>query len=308
MHAPRRGVLRYLTHTGLCLSKFSVKLKYLGVTTNKYAGDSKGWDDHAECRGQKMLDAFYIAGRRGMRWNTASAGSGLMMFDKIFTKIATHGGEIWDHNQTQTKLLDRQMAKIIKTSLNMHPRTPTQWILWETNTIPSAIAIDMAKARAWRTCKIKQKEGFPTPPHIIELSKQALGRLGYRKDKWIVTELEDFRIPSKEKWNDLVTTWGRQTTKEAFHTWWENPTNDKDREEQIDMIDLKPGWGDIQVFIKNTREFMGFLITLLFKSRANSLGLKGDATVRAKDKMLPDQLNCQQCTQHVSETLPHTLL
>ena len=53
---------------------------------------------------------------------------------------------------------------------------------------------------------------------------------------------------------------------------------------------------------------MGFLITLLFKSRAKSLGLKGDATVRAKDKMLPDQLNCQQCTQHVNdrETLPHT--
>jgi len=57
----------------------------------------------------------------------------------------------------------------------MHPRTPTQWALWETNAIPSAIAIDMAKARAWRACKQKQKQGTPTPPHIIGLKKEALG-------------------------------------------------------------------------------------------------------------------------------------
>ena len=113
------------------------KLKYLGITTNRYAGKPRGWDDHAEDRGNKMMDAFYLAGRRGMQWNTASAGTGIQIFEKIFTKIGLHGAEIWDHRKTQTSKLDKKQAKIIRTSLKMHPRTPTQWALWETNTIPS---------------------------------------------------------------------------------------------------------------------------------------------------------------------------
>ena len=55
-------------------------LKYLGVTLNKHIGGPKGWDDHAKVRGQtgqKMMGAFYLAGRRGMKWRTASANSNI---------------------------------------------------------------------------------------------------------------------------------------------------------------------------------------------------------------------------------------
>ena len=192
-----------------------------------------------------------------------------------------YGGEIWDHEPSQTKKLDKQQAKIIKISLLLHPNTPTQWALWETNTLPSAIAIDVAKARAWRACKIKQREGTPTPPNVIKLTQQALDRLGYRKAKWIDTDLTDF--PNKEKWNEMVTKWGQEAATTSFEDWWDSKSNDKDRTTGPDLMLIKPRWGDTQEFIKHFKKQLGCQMSMFLKARANSVGLKADATIRGKD-------------------------
>ena len=280
-------------------------LKYLGITTNAHAGTPQGWKHHAEARGKKMMTAFYLAGRRGMQWNNASAGTGLRLFDRIFTKIGLYGGEIWDHEPSQTKKLDKQQAKIIKISLLLHPNTPTQWALWETNTLPSAIAIDVAKARAWRACKIKQREGTPTPPNVIKLTQQALDRLGYRKAKWIDTDLTDF--PNKEKWNEMVTKWGQEAATTSFEDWWDSKSNDKDRTTGPDLMLIKPRWGDTQEFIKHFKKQMGCQMSMFLKARANSVGLKADATIRGKDGVAHHLKMCRCCNK-AEETLGHVLL
>ena len=162
-----------------------------GQPQNK-AGTPAGWNDHASLRGDTMLNAYYLAGRRGMQWNSNSTLSGLHFFDKILLKIGLYGAEIWDHNPTQTNRIDKKQARILKSCLCMHPKTHTNWILWETNTLPSAIAIDKAKAKAWRSWLVKQRQGIEIPEYVRIITGKAMTRLGRRLPKWLITELDDY--------------------------------------------------------------------------------------------------------------------
>jgi len=172
--------------------------------------------------------------------------------------------------------------------------------------LPSAIAIDVAKARAWRACKIKQREGTPTPPNVIKLTQQALDRLGYRKAKWIDTDLTDF--PNKEKWNEMVTKWGQEAATTSFEDWWDSKSNDKDRTTGPDLMLIKPRWGDTQEFIKHfKKQISGCQMSMFLKARANSVGLKADATIRGKDGVAHHLKMCRCCNK-AEETLGHVLL
>ena len=106
----------------------------------------------------------------------------------------------------------------------------------------------------------------------------------------------------------MITQWGVQSAQIEFQEWWESQPNDYDRAKGIDLVDLKPEIGDFQTFIKATKAYIGDHFTLFLKARANFLGLKCDATMRAKDKMKNSSKYCEKCKGKKEETLSHVML
>jgi hypothetical protein len=283
-------------------------LTYLGITTNNKPGEPSGWDAHAESRGEKMLAAFYLAGRNGMQWYNKSALTGMMLFDKILTKVGLYGGEIWDHRATQTQKLDKQQAQILKATLGMHTNSPTAWVLWETNTLPAAIALDAAKARAWRAWLEKEAEGVQIPKYVRDITEKALGRLGYRKAKFITTDLSAF--PNKDTWKDMVQTWAQNTALGAFTIWDASPDNEDNKASEFHPLKIKPKRGDIIDFISKAREWLGSedLLTVYLQARANAVGLNCDSTVRNHKQVKRHLKRCRKCIGGHNETLIHVWL
>ena len=73
-------------------------------------------------------------------------------------------------------------------------------------------------------------------------------------------------------------------------------------------MELKPKANDTQTFIKNTKNQVGDQFTTLLKARANSTGLKCDATMRNKQDMEPNLKQCLTCKKCVEEILTHVML
>ena len=96
--------------------------------------------------------------------------------------------------------------------------------------------------------------------------------------------------------------------KSLFEEWWSDPKNDYDRDKGSDQVDLKPEWGNTQAFFRDTKSYMGDLFNLLLKARANSVGVKCDATTKQKETIIPESKTCYNCTANTEETLSHLLL
>ena len=244
-----------------------------------------------------MLNAYYLAGRRGiyMQWNSNSTLSGLLFFDKILLKIGLYGAEIWDHNPTQTNRIDKKQARILKSCLCMHPKTHTNWILWETNTLPSAIAIDKAKAKAWRSWLVKQRQGIEIPEYVRNITSKAMTRLGRRLPKWLKTELDDY--PNKENWGIMVNKWAKQKATKTFQEWWDVQTNTSNQDKGTNKIELKNNWGNTQKYIMKTKTWLGAKLTIFLKARANTLGLKCDDSIRNQGNIEKQFLMCRSCLE-----------
>jgi len=232
------------------------------------------------------------------------------MLEKILAKIGRYS-ELWGHNEQQTRKsvdLDKIQAQILKSSLGLHHyTTATQWVLWETNTMPTAIAIDAEKIRAWRAWVVKEdKRGVNIPPYIRRVTRDALTRMGNRKTKWIDAKLTGF--PSKTRWNTMAKEWAREAATEAFHHWWENLEQDDSITNGADMAELKPEWGNTSKLIGQVRKWLGKSTTTYLRARANTLGLKYDASKRNIQHNAPHKQNCRGCNKGGKETLAHILL
>jgi hypothetical protein len=289
--------------TGMSVKDIKVfSLKYLGITTTKDAGTPKGWDAHSKKTGEKMLAAFYLAGRKGMIWNARAALTGYKLFQCILDRIGLYGEELWDHNESQSEKMDKIRAQILKATLGLHPSTPTKWVLWETNTLPTGIALDASKARAWRSWKEKETEGQCIPPYVQEITRKALDRLGYKKSKWINTPLNEF--PGKKKWGILVQEWAQKEAALAFEEWWTNAQETKELSTEVDYLALKDTWGDTEEFILEVREHMGHRMSTFLRARANAIGFKCDNTVRKQTQIQAHKKICRKCWEN-EETLVH---
>jgi hypothetical protein len=280
-------------------------LTYLGIAILKQAGSPEGWDAHSKKRGEKMLAAFYLAGRKGMSWHPRAALTGHKLFQCILDKIGLYGAEIWDQSESQTKQLDKQRAQILKATMGLHPSTPTKWVLWDNNTLPSYIAIDAKKAVALRAWKEKEAQGHLIPPYITGITTAALDRLGYKKSKWITTPLDQF--PPKPKWGKMVQNWAKTCATLDFQDWWQSADDNNELSNEVDYLALKEIWGDTEESITEIREYLGNAMSLFMRARANSVGVRCDNTTRNQAQVPAHAKRCRQCGAP-RETMTHVWL
>jgi hypothetical protein len=136
------------------------------------------------------------------------------------------------------------------------------------------------------------------------VTEKALGRLGYKRTKWIKTEWESF--PTKTKWQEMITKWAQEEATTSFHNWWELKKQDEETQE-VDFAALKPEWEDTIEFLTQARKVAGDLLELYLRARANAVGVRSDGSVRNKQEVRPEKKKCRMCTGH-DETLMHVWL
>ena len=71
------------------------------------------------------------------------------------------------------------------------------------------------------------------------------------------------------------------------------------------MAELKPEWGNTSKLIGQVRKVLGKSSTTYLRARANTLGLKYDASKRNIQHNAPHKQNCRGCNKGEKDTLAH---
>jgi hypothetical protein len=218
-------------------------IKYLGHWISPKPG-GKAWQKHSDSRRDKALAAYHILNRRGLRQGDDTVHAGLLLYETIIDPILFYGDANWSPNEAQLQELDRRQARILKKQMGLHHLAPTNWVLWETATLPARERLSLAKLQQvgnhirtrhreyqsqLKSCKQKKRKKIlkqqadkrPTPTLETGRAAQILTRWGYD-----IQDADDMirpppsrAFPAKKEWSNLCQNLAATAHSKTFAEW-----------------------------------------------------------------------------------------
>lgn len=312
-----KGLLKNMNIPQTCLQQ---SLKYLGVHLSSNT-ESTRWNTHVKDRCKKALATHFSLAKNGLRRDNTSIAPSLRLYDSIISPILFYAGEILTLDEKRALKVDRCQARILKLILRIHRRAPTQWILWETATLPAMIKTDLLKAVRWNGIRHKEYnmcktnlEGRThsrrTEDHLSKNMRQLLTSWGVPKH-----EVEEICRPGtdqppnpKKEWVKKMKDMATKHHKKLFNKWVKTNPGCLDRKSHFLAYKNMPGRHkllDGSILPRANNNHLKAVLNL----RSHTTGLNGDWTRN------PGGLNalCPMCvipagTTPASETTKHVIL
>jgi hypothetical protein len=253
-------------------------------------GAPDAWDSHMKNRCDKARVQFFELFRKGLTWDGDSLPTAVFYFRNITQTIIKYGAEIWEHTKSQIQQMNKLQATLLKLLLDLHPATPTFWVLWSVDCLPADLLLDQTVLTAWR---VWSKKDEPPSEYVHRITRKALKGCGLKTDHSMMRP--KYKFPTKEQWAARVNTWVNKEYLNRYNK-WNNQTGKRSPKQTYRKTTDHPIREMAPVFKAN--------LTIFLRMQAYALGFPGDSTRHGA----PSTCKCVGCNKNALDTPIHAML
>jgi hypothetical protein len=280
------------TSSGIKLRDTSV-MTYLGVL----AHGKNNHTEHIKNLIHKANFKAYSLRSNGLKWGYIHPCTCITIIDKLIVSKLTQNLEILHLPHPLFKLLDRGIAKHVRTALCLPKSTPTAWTLWEAGLPDSKSLATTAVLRYWWKLSTSESDNLQNriarDPSSL-LSKKATGLILEANPTApdCLMDPDHPNFPSKKGWKRLTKSWVNESRINSLRS----DPRFAAGSQHLPVLTIKPqAWCDNTILSIKPPS----LLRLILRARAQSLSLPCDAQAGHTASCalcLPNLLPC---------TLPH---